>query len=227
MAFPSTFVDLQNEVIGSVRLEATDDLQRSKDWVNQVYSAICVEVEAVVTSATSTLTAAAATYAIPSAIARIKQLTVLTSGQTTYSGTLEQVSPAQILDWRQSGTLGSPTHYAVSGYNILDFYPTPTSADTVLFYYVAFPTALSADADVPILQEPYASYCIKYGALAEAANFLKDPSEQEYRSLFEMWMKKYRAHLNRRAGGNTLSLQIGNGASMVPANNSTDLGAWR
>ena len=57
MAFPSTFVDLQNDVIQRLRLDATADLPKVKDWLNQVYAQVCVETEANVTVATMALTA--------------------------------------------------------------------------------------------------------------------------------------------------------------------------
>ena len=43
MAFPSTFLDIQNAVINKLRLDSTNDLSKVKDWINQVYYEACIE----------------------------------------------------------------------------------------------------------------------------------------------------------------------------------------
>ena len=62
MAYPSTFVQLQNEVIDRLRLDSIADLTRVKDWINQVYTDICVETEALQDFATSTFTSGCLLY---------------------------------------------------------------------------------------------------------------------------------------------------------------------
>jgi hypothetical protein len=135
----------------------------------------------------------------------------------------------QILTWRQAGggtavANGTVEYYALVGLNQIEFYPTPGAADTLTIWAVKAPTALSANGDTPILPEPYASKVLEYGALAEAADFKGDPSEQEYRQLFEVWKGKLRTHLTRRSG--TQPRQFGFVPSGVypPHDPSTDIG---
>ena len=174
-----------------------------------------------------TLTAGTASYTLSSSIARIKEMYVTPVGA-------QQTQPLQLttLDYilrrRQStgGTAvatGYTSHYALLGINDLELFPTPQAADVLTIWYVALPTALSAGTDVPILQEPYASKVLEYGALAEAADFKGDPAEQEYRGLYEQWLQRYRAHLNRKRGTQPGQFQVFPGRSYPPHDPSRDV----
>jgi len=231
MAFPSTFSDLQNAIINKLRLDPTNDLQKAKDWINQVYAQVCVETEANITFATMTLTSGSASYTLPSGVIRIKEMYVTpVAGQQ--SQPIQQTTLDYILRRRQSGggtavATGSVTHYALLGINDLEVYPTPAAADVLTIYYAALPTALSGSSDVPILSEPYASKLLEYGALAEGADFKDDPKEVEYRQMYDLWMRKYQAHLNRKKGGQPGQMNIWNDANYPPHDPSTDVRGWR
>ena len=121
---------------------------------------------------------------------------------------------------------GYITHYALLGLSEFEVYPTPQSADVITIYYVAQPTALSADADVPILPEPYASKLLEYGALAEAADFKGDPAEGEYRQLYQMWRGKFIEHLNRAKGGTPEAFEFYPENSFPPHDPSVDAPWW-
>lgn len=230
MAYPSTFLDLQNAVINKLRLDATNDLSKVKDWINQVYAQVCVETEALTTSGTITLAAGTATYSLASSLPlclRIKEMYVTPVGQAQWAP-LNEIPLNRLLRMRQSsgGTAtanGSVTHYCLVGMDDLEVFPTPSAADTLTVYYVKLPTALSANGDVPVLQEPYASKVLEYGALAEGADFRSDPSEYEYRQLFETWMGKFRSHLTRRHGNLPAHLEIVGAYGYVPHDPSTDI----
>lgn len=119
---------------------------------------------------------------------------------------------------------GYITHYALEGYNKLELYPTPQNADVLTIYYVALPTALSGDTDVPILVEPYASKVLEYGALAEAADFKGDPAEQEYRAMYAQWMAKLQQHLVRKRGAQPGQFKIWRDVNTAVHDPSTDTG---
>ena len=218
-------------MIAKTRLDAANDTTKVHDWINQVYAQACVETEARVLSTTATLTSGTASYSLStlaSAVVRIKEMYVTPVGGTQ-SSPINQTTLDYILRRRQGGggttvSVGYVTHYALSGLDNLELYPTPQSADTLTIWYVAQPTALSANGDVPILPEPYASKVLEYGALAEAADSKGDPSEQEYRQLFQKWMMDFRTHLTRRAGGQPGQFRIFPGTAYPPHDPSTDTG---
>lgn len=229
MAFPSTFVSLQDAVIKKLRLDDTLDRPKVKDWLNQVYAQVCIETEALQKADTMTTTANVGSYLIPVQILRMKELVLApASSPTSYGGPLQQVSLDEILAWRQgnqvSGTNnGTATRYALAGLNQLELYPTPSGVDTLLMYYVYLPAALTADTDVPVLQEPFASKLLEYGALAEAADFIKDPDQDRYRALYEDWMRRFRTHLSRRRGVGPGQMRV-MGAPLVAVGRDIDLG---
>lgn len=226
MAFPSTFADLKNSVIAKLRLDSDADESRVEDWLNQIYADVCIETEALQTPATVNLAADTATYTLPDVVKRIKWAYV-TPVSGTSSAALEPVSLEEIIRMRVGTTSssisnGTVCYYALSGNSLIDFYPTPASADTVTIYYVKLPTALSQPTDVPEMDEPFASKLLEYGALAEGADFKRDPSEQMYRGLHQDWMRRYKVHLNRKEGGVAKQIPVYPGALRVPPANDLD-----
>lgn len=233
MAYPSTFLDLQNTVAAKSRMDTTDSTQLSKikDFINRAYTEICVSTECLQDSDTITLTANTGSYTIPSAVSRIKQMVIKQTGTNAYNRPLTLVDLASILRWRQSNggqavTNGTAYYYSVSGLNDLDLFPTPASADTLLMYYSAVPTPLSADADVPQIPEPYATECIESGALVSAFDYMKDfISSNTIRQVYSGSVAEFRQHLRRREGGQTKQFAKTTGLYRPPHDPSVDVGA--
>lgn len=217
-------------MIAKARLSSTNDLSAVKDWINQVYAETCVELEANVTTATMTLTANTASYTLSSSILRIKEMYVTPVGGVQ-TGPLQKTTLDYIIRKRQAAggvpaATGYVTHYALLGINDFEVYPTPQAADVLTIWYVALPTALSANGDVSILQEPYSSKVLEYGALAEAADFKGDPAGDSYRQMYEMWKQKYRAHLTRKRGSQPGQFSMFPGNNFPPHDPSTDIGRY-
>ena len=236
MAFPSTFADLQSAVLATARMDPnkSSDVQAVKDAINSVYYEAVVECEALEASSSLTLTPGTGTYDLTSvssgAIMRIKAATVTYSGVVTPP--LRQVS----LDWilrHRASTGGTATQqgpvqaYALVGYKDLELYPTPGSADTLTFYYMAAPTALSNGTDVPIIPEPYATNLLTYGALADVGvgDFKGDPRTAAWSSQFEYWMSKYRAHLQMKRGGQPGQFEF-TPDRVYPPHDPSTIAAW-
>lgn len=202
------------------------DRAKVKDWINGAYFQATVETGANVVNATMALTADTNSYTLPTDVSRIVEMYVIPVSQPQWAP-LEQVSLHRMLQWRQGGqaaaTTGSVTHYCLVGLSEFEVWPTPTTADTIKIYYVQLPTPLSDDGDLPILPEPYASKLLEYGALAEGADYRSDPSEFEYRQLYEGWIAKFKSHLARKHGEGPGQLEIYGRYQLVPHDPSTDL----
>lgn len=218
---------MQDNVINKLRLDATNDRTKVKEALNRAYYEAVVETEAKIAKTTLTLTANTDNSTLASTVGRVKRMT-LTSGGVTY-GPLIEASLDTLLRWRQQGggsavAVGTVTHYTLLGLDRLEWYPTPQSADTVNIWYAAFPTALSADGDLPILPEPYATECLENGGLYWMAVFLKDPDALGFKSDYEDAKRKLRAHLNRMRGAGPEQLELVGGRPVVPRDPSTDRG---
>lgn len=208
-------------------MDSVDDLAKVKDWINQRYAQVCVETHANQAIATMALTVGTDTYTLPSSVEQIINMYVTPVGSLR-SRALELTSVEDLIN-RKVGTTSSSdqgylvTHYAVLGISEFIVWPTPQQADTVTLYYVALPTALSANTDVPILHEPWSSKLLFYGACADAGSFKGDPDQQNYAALFEMWLGRYRTHLNRKRGAGTTQFRIASGPYLPPHDPSTDI----
>ena len=204
MAFPSTFLDVQTAVLQKARLDPALDTQRVKDWINQSYTRVCVETEANVNTATMTCTTGAYSYTLPAQVALIKQMQVRPRGSTTLNAPLIRTTLDELMERRQFGgdapQAGQSTHYALLGIADFELWPTPATNDLILLYFVGFPTPLAADTDRPVLEEPYASKLLEYGALVDAGDFNGDPSTAEWQQDLDTWMARYQERLNHKAG---------------------------
>lgn len=229
MAFPATFLSLQESVIDKLRLSTNSDLQAVKDWINQVYAQVCIETEYVDNVyVTSAMAAGADFFNMPSGAIRVKNIICKASSTSNYGPPLLETTQADILRLRGdnggvTGSRGTPTRYVVYQ-SYIDFWPNAVGGEIFNVYAIKLPTALSANGDLPIIDEPYASKLLEYGALAEGADFLRDPQEQAYRQLFQYWMEKFRAHINRRRGGHTNQLNMAGRSQWIPGDPSIDTG---
>lgn len=207
MAFPSTFKDIQDDVILRARLLSANDLPHVKDWINKTYFDVCVQTEASVTTTTINLVAGTSKYTLASTVARIKQMVVKPTGGTTFNAPLVLTTLDEILQRRQNGgdaTTGGDFPqsylYTLVGISDLEVWPTPAAADVITLYYAAYPTALSGDTDVPILEEPYGTNLLLYGALSQAGDFKGDPATADWENSYDTWMGKYLQHLTLKRG---------------------------
>lgn len=195
-----------------------------------MYADACIETEAIVSTATMSLTAGTASYTLPSQVVRIKGMYVTPVGgaqsQPMIQTTLDFILRRRQASGGAGAATGYVTHYAVLGSTDIEVYPTPRSADTITIYYVGLPTPLSANADVPVLQEPYSSKVLEYGALAEAGDYKGDPMTDEYRAMFQLWMSKLKTQITRKAGAQPGQFRVFPEHQFPPNDPSIDVRWW-
>lgn len=209
MAFPNTFLDVQNAVKIKGRLSTTgSDDQKVKDWVNRAYYRLCLETEAVPAVSTMNMTANVYSYSFPAAVARLKTMFVTPAGQSETVSAQPPMVRTTLEDIQQRRAFGQlastggqySTHYAYVGINDFEVWPTPAAADVIKLWYAAFPTALVNNTDVPVGDEPYISKLLELGGLLEAGDLLGDPSTDEWKSDYDIELGKYLNHLEQKAG---------------------------
>lgn len=220
---------MQDQVIQKARLEATDDLTKVKNWLNSAYYTACIETNFYENSAAASALAAGATNTpLPATTVKIEFI-VPTGTDGTVWGPMEEVTFEELLEVRawQGGQLstGAPSRYSFrsSGSPSIEFWPNAVGGEILTFYGSNLPTVLSADADLPIIPEPY-SKVIEYGALIHASEFKKDLLMlQTYQAAYTDWISRFRAFNNVRAGSKVQSFRV-EGARPWPRSNSVDQG---
>lgn len=146
-------------------------------------------------------------YTLDSTILEIVEVQ-LTSAGTTYP--LERLSIIDLLERRRTGQpTGSPTRfYAVSGANLLMFYPAPGTGDSLAVYHIPVPTALASASDDPstaafggvpeILHEGIFLYaCSK---LASGDDDQTSAQGQRYRDWYKEELTRYKEIIRKRGG---------------------------
>lgn len=226
MAFPATYLTTQTAVAAKLRLTLADDSAKIKDWINQTYADVAQETRCFQQTGTSTLTAGTKTYTLSTSVLHIIEMTVTQPGATVRPP-LQESSVDEILRWRSlnSNASGPPQKYALLGLNQLELWPTPSTADTLTTIYTYLPTALSADADVPGIPEPFGSKLLEYGALVQGAEWKKDILMLgEYQQSYQSWLAGFQRFLNRRQGSYPRAFTTWTGNTWRPNDPSVDIG---
>ena len=180
--------------IGNLDSAVTADQARMTSWANQAVVNVLRRTKCYVVSATTSLTAGTGDYTLDADIL-LSTNVYLTSQGTSWP--LERISTEELLDLRhQNVSASSPVqYYALNGANMLMVHPIPSSADTLTFYYVPRPAALTTGTDdlsgstfgIP------AEYhkAVEFYMCAEAADDDDDQSSaqgQRYRDLYDKEM---------------------------------------
>jgi hypothetical protein len=171
--------------------------------------------------------AGSASYNMPSEVAWIKSLT-LTYPDGSVTDPLRQVPLDTILEQRRATVAAGQSvvvpMYALAGQSRLELWPTPGAGQSLTFWYVYLPAKLTADADVPVIMEPYASKLLLYGALVEGARFKKDPLLADYEASYQFWLARFQVWLNRRETAGASQFRVrGNSRGLRFADASTDV----
>lgn len=211
-SFQGNLGTIRANVIDKLRLDATADEAKANEWINVAYLEAVQSTGALETVGNASLTDGDASYTLPAAVAQINLLTI-TYSDGTVSQALQRVPLEVILDNRRA-TLAEGDQlwlglYALVGQNQIELWPTPGAGQTLTFWYTYLPDELSADADEPLLMEPYGSMLLQYGALVEGARFLKDfGALSDYEAGYAQWMARYQVWLNRRQGQTSQAFRV-------------------
>lgn len=202
-------------------------------WLNEAVVDVLLQTRCKVDCGDLTTTADEWKYTTPTAILALLDITYQSASSSTTSA-LERVTPAEILRLRQQGdTTSTPTHYALAGNDLLMFYPTPGSADTVEILYVPRPTALSATANDPSA-DTYGGIpseyhkAIEYYALWQAGDYDDDNTSNwglGYRQTYMELIAQFKKAIRKKGGRSLGRARVGRGPRRLH-DNSQDIGAW-
>lgn len=175
----STYSDITNRVLSIIGKSDTTTRNRIKDSINNGYNDFVTRELWPFREATDTITTIAGTqeYALSSEISNIDLQNIISVAIQGESATrLSYIAYNQLRnthpDFDQDGT-GLPTmYYLKDGY--IGFYLSPGDIYSVAVDYFIVPTALSADADTPIIPANYREALVHY-ALSDEHDFNTDP----------------------------------------------------
>lgn len=200
-------------------------------WINEAVVDILMETQVYVVESTATLTSGQGDYTMDSNILIVKDLFVTSSGNNY---TFDHVSPGEIIQRRASTSVaGGPTRkYALNGANVLMLWPSPSTGDTVTFFYVPRPTALANPSDDPssaslggIPSEWHKA--IQWYALWQAGDYMDDDSShngQDYRQEYEAWLKRIKKERSHKGGRRLGAITPGRSRRpFIPHDNSADV----
>lgn len=144
-------------------------------WLNEAYEEIQLEVHGKVSSGTQALTSGQSDYTLDTAILAI--LKIYNSASST-SYLMERVPLGDLIDMRRAGTTAGlpPARFYAIESNLLSVYPTPGSGETLTYYYVPRPTAMSASSDTPSDLPSEYHKALEWYALREGADYDDDQS---------------------------------------------------
>lgn len=196
----ATLATLRNVISAKIGLDNTgssSDQALMDEWINQGVLDVMVRTRCTVLPAVLTLTAGADDYELDPDILRILDATVGSVG-------LERRSPEDILRLRRAATSGgSARFYAVNGANLLMVYPTPSAGDSITFYYIPRPLALSDPDDTPEDIPAEFHKLVEWYALAEAADYDDDGSSgigSQYIGRYEKGIAEARRAISQKGG---------------------------
>lgn len=176
-------------------------------WVNEAVNDVLTETQVYVAEGTASLTDGQGDYLLDTSMLAIKDV-YFVSGGINYM--LTHASPDTINQYRAATNIpqGPARFYAINGANLLMLYPSPSAGDSLKFYYVPRPTALSNATDDPsnttlggIPSEWHKA--IEFYALWQGGDYIDDDSSQQgerYRQQYEAWLKRVKKERTKKTG---------------------------
>lgn len=209
----ATFLTLQNRALAdatSLLQVGTDMVSRAivQDWINDAYE----ELQAIrvwpwsLKDGTDTLTANSASLSLPADAGAIVSMF-----NTTRNWELKFIDSRQTWTEDEDTYTGNPTHYRRVG-DTWTVWPTPTEADVIKIRYVYIWTALSDDADVPVIPSVFHNLLSDYAAmricqhLAASQDVNKETATTGYRLFRESWGTGVQQMLNSHFADETLDV---------------------
>lgn len=201
----------ETAVANELGLSATDEKTTIDDAINVAVQRVLEDTHCYVTRTDYTgFDGSSDDYTLDASLLDVVEL-YLTSTGTRYA--LTRVSVPEIIEKRRVGVpAGSPTSfYAVTGANLMLFWPPPGTGATLTIYGVPIPTDLSASTDDPSATTPVnfggiptiLHRAIFYFACSECGSYDDDQTSaqgQRYRDWYDKEIARYHKILRKKGG---------------------------
>lgn len=229
----ATLTNLRTEVYNRLSLDSTSsgtDETEVTRALNQAVVDVLLQTGVYRTSANTTLTAGQSDYTLDTGILRIYDA-YTTSNSERYK--IEAVSPYEITELRNTAgdDRSSPAiYYALSGANLLMVYPTPSSADTITFYYTPRPTALSSgshdtsNSTYGGIPDEFYPALVEYACWKVGQRYDRKDVDRFFAAYQQYWLPKILKFVNVKASPSPPRMRLRRGGPRVHRDPSADRG---
>lgn len=229
MAYPATYLSVQDAVIAKLRLSAADDRAKVKDWINQTLAQAAMETRCFQRTSRATVGAGETTPQTRTLDPAVLHVELITTNRSSASPLypLKECQLDEILNDRARGSAasGPSRKYALTGLNQVELWPTPAAGDVFTFWYSYLPDPLANDNDPLPITEPFGSKLTEYGALIQGCEFKRDILVLgDYQQQYGSWLAAFQRYLNRKGGAYPDSFPTWTRSGRyVPSDPSTDV----
>lgn len=218
----------------NMSLSNSTELARIDAWVNEAYEDILLRTQCQVEHGDVTTTADEWRYDLPTVAMDIIEVWLEDDGGNTVP--FERTSSRHIIRLRaalETDISGPMRYWATEGSNLIMFWPTPTSVETINLLYVPRPTAMTTGSDSPSGVPAEFHKALEIYALWQAGDADDSASSKKgeyYRQLYEGpdgsggWLDRIRTHMRRRGGRRLAPIDFSRGVAV--GSRSADVGGW-
>lgn len=197
----TTLAQYRTRVAAELGLDSSADQTLIDTRINEGYEKFLLATHCQVRSDTSTTTSGQGDYSLDTDILAVVTVDVTSNGEMDG---MERVDAETIRRMRRSDDTSDspPRYFAVEGSDMLMLYPTPSGSDTITFYFVPRPTALSASSDTPTAIPAEYHSALEFYAMWRLGSYDDDQSSaqgQRYREDYDREVNECRA-ANRGKG---------------------------
>ena len=225
----ATFGELVDRTIdASLKRGTVANRSRAANLVNEAWLEISAVMRLTTTSSVETLTAGTADYSIASAflvtdLLDLREITYTPVGASATTYTLEQTSPAEILDLRlaNGASSGVLRYYALRGLDQLMFWPTPNAADSITLYYTPRATPLAAESDTPSALPEEFHDLLSVRAISRLIRQQNHDRAMQYEKTYQNGLADLRRWRNQREGSSGRRAVVGRARRRSYHDNST------
>lgn len=199
----------------------SDECNLIDGWVNEGVVDVLLKTRCYVDKSTTSLTAGVNDYDLDTDILQVLKM-LASDGRE-----LEPITFMEMNQLRELGVTDTPGRkFALAGANIFMVYPTPTSAETLTFYYIPRPTTLSTSGESPTFVPTEFHKAIEFYVLWQAGDYTDDASSaqgERYRLQYLQTLADARRLVTTKGGARLAPARPGRRRHTTVHDNSTYL----
>ena len=183
--------DFRSRIARKVGLDntATGDQTAIDEWINEGYRDVVRRAKFNVTSASFSLTSGSADYAMSSVAVSAMAVIDLWLDAPSQTYPMERIPVEEMIRLRRVGGSPPARYYTMMGQNLLLLHPTPGTGETLRFYTVNRPPAVSLSSDSTSIIPVEWDKAIELYALWQASEYDQQESSKSGQMHYERYIQ--------------------------------------